>query len=275
MSVLAIESDAVRVEIDPAYGARVLSLVDRRSGRDWLAKGPQSTQTGEDAVYLSDEAVGWDECFPTVSPWDASATALGRPLRDHGDLWGRPWAVDAHAADSLNTSRAAGAFQFSRRLSLRGAALTADYAVANTGADALPFMWALHGLLAVTPADRIELDGVARVAATYISDGGTTISARTCLAGAGLGRRPSIPCAASRRASPPSSTPATSRRRAPRWVAAMAGSIWPGMIRRCAISGSGSTMAAGPRRARSTTWRSSRPPPPSITSARRWPGARR
>lgn len=177
MSVLAIESDAVRVEIDPAYGARVLSLVDRRSGRDWLAKGPQSTQTGEDAVYLSDEAVGWDECFPTVSPWDASATALGRPLRDHGDLWGRPWAVDAHAADSLTTSRAAGAFQFSRRLSLRGAALTADYAVANTGADALPFMWALHGLLAVTPADRIELDGVESVAASYIAQDGTTLVA--------------------------------------------------------------------------------------------------
>jgi galactose mutarotase-like enzyme len=177
MAVLVIESRDASVEIDPDYGARVLSLVDRRSGRDWLAKGPQSAQTGEDAVYLADEAVGWDECFPTVSPWDASATSLGRPLRDHGDLWGRPWAVEAYAADSVTTSRASGAFRFTRRLTLHEATLTADYAVANAGADTLPFMWALHGLLAVTAADRIEMAGVARVAATYISDGGTTISA--------------------------------------------------------------------------------------------------
>jgi len=175
MAILAIENKAVRVALDPAFGARVLSLIDRRSGRDWLAKGPQSTATGEDAIYLADEAVGWDECFPTVSPWDASATALRRPLRDHGDLWGRPWAVAAHAADSVTTSRADGALAFSRRLALDGATLTADYAVTNSGAEALPFMWALHGLLAVAPGETIEMAGVSSVAATYVSRDGAAI----------------------------------------------------------------------------------------------------
>ncbi len=177
MALLAIETSEVRVELDPAFGARVLSLVDRRSGRDWLAKGPQSTATGEDAIYLADEAVGWDECFPTVSPWDASGTALGRRLRDHGDLWGRPFTVTAQSADSVTTSRDAGAFRFSRRLALAGATLSADYAVTNTGATALPFMWALHGLLAVTPGETIEMDGVGSVAASYIARGKTTIAA--------------------------------------------------------------------------------------------------
>lgn len=175
MGIVPIENAEVRVEIDPEFGARVLSLIDRRSGRDWMAKGPQSSQTGEDAVYLADEAVGWDECFPTVAPWDASATALGRKLRDHGDLWGRPWAVEALSTDSVTTCRDDRAVRFTRRLSLHGATLAADYAVTNTGATALPFMWALHGLLAVTPEDRIEMAGVGSVTATYIADGGAAL----------------------------------------------------------------------------------------------------
>ena len=178
MAALCIlENAEIRVEIDPAYGARVLSLVDRRSGRDWMAKGPQSTQTGEDAVYLADEAVGWDECFPTVAPWDATATALGRYLRDHGDLWGRPWTVETQSRDSVTTGWSDGAFRFTRGLSLDGATLTANYAVTNLAAEQLPFMWALHGLLAVTPADRIEMNGVDRVAASYIARDGETIVA--------------------------------------------------------------------------------------------------
>src|SRR5664279_4148592 len=86
-----IENDKLRVGIAPAYGARVVSLLDKTSGREWITQGVRSGNTGEDAVYLGAEAVGWDECFPTVGPWDASATPWRRRLRDHGDLWGRPW----------------------------------------------------------------------------------------------------------------------------------------------------------------------------------------
>ena len=156
----------------------MLSLIDRRSGRDWMAKGPQTAQVGEDAVYLADEAVGWDECFPTVSSWDGSGTPFGRSLRDHGDLWGRPWAVDAHTAASLTVSHNNSNFRFTRRLSLDGSALTAHYTVENISTVPMPFLWALHGLLAVTPDDRIEMDGVDTVSCTYLSLGGSTISAQ-------------------------------------------------------------------------------------------------
>jgi galactose mutarotase-like enzyme len=175
--LLAIESKTVRIEVDPDFGARVLSLIDLRSGRDWMAKGPQSSQIGEDAIYLADECVGWDECFPTVAPFDATSTALARPLRDHGDLWGRAFVVDSHSADTLTLSRSGGGFRFTRELSIRDATLTAAYAVKNISNDALPFMWALHGLLAVTPEDRIEMAGITAVAASFVSLDGNTIAA--------------------------------------------------------------------------------------------------
>lgn len=172
MRSIFIENPNLRVGVTPDYGARVVSFIDKLSGREWIAQGSESANTGEDAVYLGDEAVGWDECFPTVSPCDASATAWGRRLRDHGDLWGRPWRVDAASAETLALSYADRQFRFSRELSLRGAALVASYAVENLSGEPLPYLWALHALLAVTPGDRIELPGVDKVRATYLTLGG-------------------------------------------------------------------------------------------------------
>ena len=126
MEPLVIESEAMRVAVLPAFGARVVSLLDKRSAREWMFEGGQTSDTGEDAVYGADAAVGWDECFPTVSPWDASQTAWQRRLRDHGDIWGRPWTVDAHDARSLTTTYATAEFAFSRSLSVDGPVLTGE-----------------------------------------------------------------------------------------------------------------------------------------------------
>jgi galactose mutarotase-like enzyme len=171
MDSIRIENDALRVDTLPGYGARVSSLVEKASGRDWIFHGGQSANTAEDAVYSRDEAVGWDECFPTVSAFEAQATPWKRRLRDHGDLWGRPWRVDSSSPTRLSTTYVDPMFEFTRELSLDGATLVADYRVVNKTRDALPYLWALHGLLTVTPADRIVMDG-AEVMATYLSLGG-------------------------------------------------------------------------------------------------------
>lgn len=171
MPAVVIESDAMRVGIEPEFGARVVSLVDKASGRDWIYHGGTTTDVGEDAVYGADAAVGWDECFPTISPWDGTMTMWKRPLRDHGDLWGRSWRVDAHDGQALSTTYATPEYSFTRRLSVQSGALTADYKVENRTNDEMPFLWALHGLLAASPEDRIALPGRTSLAATYLSRG--------------------------------------------------------------------------------------------------------
>jgi galactose mutarotase-like enzyme len=175
VSLVRIENEAIAVTVAPHYGARVTSLVDKATGRDWMAPGGESPHTGEDAVYAAAEAVGWDECFPTVAPWDAEGTGWGRKLRDHGDLWGRPWNVHSQSASSIATTYSTSEFSFTRTLELSGTALHAHYTVRNEGPRALPFMWALHGLLAVTPEDRIELPGLTAAEATYLSHNGRTL----------------------------------------------------------------------------------------------------
>lgn len=176
MGTVILENDRVRVAVTPDYGARVTSLFDKESGREWIAQGSPSRNTGEDAEYAGDEAVGWDECFPTVSPWDASHTAWRRKLRDHGDLWGRPFAVEEQTPTALRLSYSDPQFRFTRELELDGASLIARYQVTNRTDMSLPYLWALHGLLAVTDADSIELPEVETVSATYLSLGDKFLS---------------------------------------------------------------------------------------------------
>lgn len=171
MSITVIENDFIKLGTTPSYGARVVSLIDKASGRDWMTTGGQSLNTGEDAVYTSLEAVAWDECFPTVGKYDATRTPWRRVLRDHGDLWGRPWTVDATAADAVTLTYADPQFRFTRELRLAGPALIAGYRVTSLSTEPLPYLWALHALLAVDHGDRIELPGN-RVDASFVALGG-------------------------------------------------------------------------------------------------------
>ena len=172
MSTLFIESELVRVGVAPDFGARVVSLLDKRNGREWMTQGDRSPAVGEDAVYGGREAVGWDECFPTVGVWDGTGTAWGRRLRDHGDLWGRPWQVDSSGPLELTTTYANESFTFRRTLMLEGAALTARYDVTNHLEAQLPYLWALHSLFAVRPGDQIDLGGVREVHASFMAENG-------------------------------------------------------------------------------------------------------
>lgn len=168
MTSVSIENERLRVVLTPGYGARVVSIFDKASGREWMTAGKESPNTGEDARYGGDEAVAWDECFPTVSVWDASQTVWRRKLRDHGDIWGRPWLVDSATPTAMSATYADPQFRFTRALRLEGATLVLDYAVENRAGEPLPYLWALHALLAAVPEDTIELP-VDSVRAVFLS----------------------------------------------------------------------------------------------------------
>lgn len=149
--MIALDSDRMRVEVAPAFGARVTALWDKRAGREWLVTGPR--EAGDGAAYGGAQARGWDECFPTVAPCEHPA--WGR-LRDHGLLWGRPWKVTAHG-QTLRATYEEERFAFTRTLDLHGGTLTASYEVENLTGDWLPYVWSQHCLLAARPGERIVL----------------------------------------------------------------------------------------------------------------------
>jgi len=152
-----IASSDLVLRVVPDFGARVTELVDRRSNRNWLVPGPCSGSTGGNAKYGAVEACGWDECAPTVAPcpdpdWECD-------LRDHGDLWGRPWKAEIRQ-DGIDCVYSEERFTFSRSLTLQGRRLVCQYSMAATGTRTLPFMWSQHMLLATRPGEEIRFEGV-------------------------------------------------------------------------------------------------------------------
>jgi galactose mutarotase-like enzyme len=167
-AAMTVNTGLLTLTLIPALGGKVSSLVDLRSGREWLWRHPRLpyAQVPADADYGAQaDTGGWDECFPSVArcaypaaPWQGVAIA------DHGELWSQEAAVTVtETTDQIALHcvwhGVALPYRFERTLRLqRGSAtLHAAYAVTNLGAAPLRFIWCAHPLLAIEPGMRLEL----------------------------------------------------------------------------------------------------------------------
>jgi galactose mutarotase-like enzyme len=161
--LIVLENEAIRLACEPACGARVTSLVDRRTGREWLVPGTlpraEDAWAAEGAVFGGAEAFGWDECLPTVAPCPDPLDANVSTLRDHGEQWGRPAEVEA-TDDGLVAQwpTARWPLRFERTLRLQGATVVCAYELEAAGDRPLPILWSMHALLALDPGSRIVLE---------------------------------------------------------------------------------------------------------------------
>lgn len=158
-----IRSTEVEVAVVPKLGAKVVSLRNRRTGREWLYHRRARlfpNQPGDD--FAAGTVSGWDECLPTIAPcrW------RGRALPDHGEVWSVPCELDEAGWRSgvIRTSvrLAISPFQFARALELRGNTLHIDYVLSNLGGSPREFLWAMHPLLALQKGDELELSAEIR-----------------------------------------------------------------------------------------------------------------
>ena len=87
-----LENDFLRTVIVPEPGAKLVSLVDKRSQREWLV-GPGNRplkKIPDGAAFVDQDMSGWDEMFPTIvaCAYPGSRSAAGhtpaRPRRGLG-----------------------------------------------------------------------------------------------------------------------------------------------------------------------------------------------
>lgn len=170
---LQVDTGALALTIMPELGAKISSLRDARSGREWLWRHPrmayQRVPHGSSYVQLADTG-GWDECFPSVSacaypsePW------AGAAVQDHGELWSQAPAFAVAEDTNAVSLRAewqgiALPYTFTREITaMRGSArLRFEYAVVNNADDPLDFIWSAHPLIAIEPGMRLMLPEQAR-----------------------------------------------------------------------------------------------------------------
>jgi hypothetical protein len=157
---LVLHSPALRCAVAPDRGLSLTSLTGP-SGDEWLmydpARGPAAAGPG--AAYDDVWRGGFEELFPS----DAPGPFDGRELPDHGELWRSPFAVTEQGEQAVAGTLACASVPATvrKRVALDPArpAVALDYAITNTGAAPLRFLFKLHAALRVEGEDRVELPG--------------------------------------------------------------------------------------------------------------------
>ncbi len=159
-TVYVLNNDEVELEVVPELGAKIISLKNLRTGREWLwhpPDGPRLFRNQFRDDFSTSPLVGIDECFPTIEP----CSWQGRELPDHGEVWNAPSQVDNEARENgilkTKTCLKISPFEFERTVELHGNEIYIHYGLHNLSAIEEKFVWAMHPLLQLEAGDQLEL----------------------------------------------------------------------------------------------------------------------
>jgi len=169
---IRLQNRHVEVTVVPAAGGKIIELIDRRNGRNWLWSNPHipiaRASRGADFNREQDSG-GWDEILLSMKPGKIrSASDHFQAIPDHGDLIGCEWSIEellvTPAGDVTCDMIAIGTsapYRFKRQIRLAHdePVVHMNYSLTNEGDESLPCYWCAHPLLAVEPDTRIEIQG--------------------------------------------------------------------------------------------------------------------
>jgi len=163
--VYHLSNEEVELAVVPELGAKLISLKDLRTGREWMWHPPGGLKLFRNRAsddFSCSPLAGMDECLPTIS----ACSWQGVELPDHGEVWSAPWQVDAGAWENgmLKTSIRLKLFpfEFQRTIELVENEIQISYRLNNHSAEKKHFLWAVHPLLRLQAGDRLELPASTR-----------------------------------------------------------------------------------------------------------------
>jgi galactose mutarotase-like enzyme len=158
--VFILSNEEVELAVVPELGARIISLRDLRTGREWLwhpAGGRKLFRNCSGDNFETGPLVGLDECLPTIAP----CSWKERDLPDHGEVWAAAWALDSEAWERgrlrTRVSLKISPFDFERTIELEGNIVRLSYQLTNRCATEELYLWAMHPLLRLQSGDQLEL----------------------------------------------------------------------------------------------------------------------
>ncbi len=163
--VYVLNNEEVEIAVVPELGAKIISLKNLRTGREWMWHPPDGLKLFKNhpgADFSRSPLVGADECLPTIMP----CSWQGRDLPDHGEVWSAPWKVDSAAWENgiLKTfvRLKISPFEFERTIELVENEIRVGYQLNNLSARDEAFVWAIHPLLRLQAGDQLELPTTTR-----------------------------------------------------------------------------------------------------------------
>jgi hypothetical protein len=183
--VYVLNTEEVELVVVPELGAKIISLKNLRTGREWMWHPPGGLKLFRNRpgdAFSQSPLTGADECLPTIAP----CSWQGHELPDHGEVWNVPWKVDSEALENgiLKTSvqLKISPFDFERTIELRGNEIQISYQLNNWSAVEQHFLWAIHPLLRLQVGDRLELPTSTRAllnGATWVDEVASAIPEET------------------------------------------------------------------------------------------------
>ncbi len=167
------ETNGLSVAIVPSLGAKIVSLTNKATGREWLwSSGKPLGNRGYGSPFGDGDESGWDEMFPGINvcaypdePWRGSI------VPDHGEVWSLPWRADLSEDGSLRCSVEGRRFPYTLDKTVSFAAddtLRIDYAVTNLSDSPFSFLWAAHPLLKAEAGMKLRVpDQLKTIEMTY------------------------------------------------------------------------------------------------------------
>lgn len=156
------ESEAVRVELVPSLGGKIVSLRHKITGKEWMldSGGCPLRIPVYGSAFTEWDMSGWDECFPTIDRCPAGERGEAS-LPDHGEVWSVPWEVEAVGNAIVGTvCGRSSPYRFSRTVKIvESHSISLRYEVMNTGGTTLAFLWAAHPQFNVDEPTRIMTPG--------------------------------------------------------------------------------------------------------------------
>jgi hypothetical protein len=155
--LVRLENALLRVDVAPGVGGRVVSLMDKASGHEFLWHNARLKleRCAPGSKYDPNFYGGIDELIPNDMP----EVFNGMKNPEHGELWTTPLAarVEGETLVLTGTLPQSG-LSYERRMTLRPNSphLDIDYCIGNPTPEVRQFMWKLHAALQIEPGDRIE-----------------------------------------------------------------------------------------------------------------------
>ncbi len=97
---LLISNDKVEAVFLPQLGSKMISLINKKSGTQFLLENQDKNKVYRKAFHGADyslyDASGFDECFPTIEAAELiveNGRNRTKKIRypDHGELWSKEW----------------------------------------------------------------------------------------------------------------------------------------------------------------------------------------
>lgn len=159
---ISLENDFVKFTILPEVGGKMIELINKETGTQFLLDPQSEGGKYEKPFYGADfdkfDTSGFDECFPNVSESIYIKENYKHKIvfPDHGELWSRPWDYEINDEKiRLSIKGVRANYEFIKEIRLESNSVVINYKLKNLSSEPFFHMWAAHPLLKVKEGDRL------------------------------------------------------------------------------------------------------------------------